>query len=49
MGLKITITETGEIVSKEWIPEPVRDDQGNFVLDQDGNIIMDSAPEGVLD
>lgn len=49
MGLKITITETGEIVSKEWITEPIRDEQGNLVLDEDGNVIMDSAPEGVLD
>lgn len=49
MGLVLTVDQTGKILKKEWISEPVLDENGEVVIDETGRPIMDSAPEGVLD
>lgn len=48
--LVIRQKEDGTVV-KEWAAEPVRDENGNIVWEDEraGIAQMDSAPEGVLD
>lgn len=48
--LVIRHKEDGTVI-KEWQAEPVRDENGNIVWQDEraGIAVMDTAPEGVLD
>lgn len=48
--VQIRKTVEGDIV-KEWAAEPVRDENGNIVWEDEraGIAVMDTAPEGMLD
>ena len=48
--LQIRKTVDGTVV-KEWVAEPVRDEDGNLIWEDERNGIpmMDEAPSGMLD